>query len=425
MYNEQSTTRRPGINSLRVKLAILSAILFLFPGGGFAQNLDSKDIFAHIAVLAADSLEGRGTGTVGEIKAANYIADWFKRAGLEAKGGNNSFFEPFGVVIHYDGVPHQVTARNVVGFLDNQAEQTIVIGAHFDHLGKGYQSGSLTPESQNLIHNGADDNASGVAGVIELARYFAGNKTKEKYNFLFIAFSGEELGLLGSKFFVDHSTIPLESVAMMVNMDMVGRLEESKGVTIGGWGTSPEWERLVPALAQRNNLKYVVDSSGVGPSDHTSFYLKEKPVLFFFTGVHSDYHKPTDDAEKINAAGEQKILKLIVDLVENLGSDKQEIPFTEAGNPHPQGVQSDFKVTLGIIPDYSFNGRGLRVDAVTKKRPAAAAGIETGDIITKMGNLPIKDIYDYMKSLGEHEVGQSIDVEVRRKQENKTLRVTF
>lgn len=408
-----------------VNLAKLSALLLLFSGSGFAQNLASQDISAHIAVLAADSLEGRGTGTVGEIKAANYIADWFKRAGLEAKGGNSSFFEPFGVVIHFEGIPHQVTARNVVGFLDNQAEQTVVIGAHYDHLGKGYQSGSLTPESRNVIHNGADDNASGVAGLIELARHFAGNKTKEKYNFLFIAFSGEELGLLGSKFFVDHPTIPMESVAMMVNMDMIGRLDENKGVTIGGWGTSPEWGRLIPALAEKNDLKYAVDSSGIGPSDHTSFYLKEKPVLFFFTGVHSDYHKPSDDAEKINAIGEQKILQLIVDLVGSLSSNKQGITFTEAGNPHTQGVQSDFKVTLGIIPDYSFNGRGLRVDAVTKDRPAAAAGLETGDIITKMGDFPIKDIYDYMKSLGQYEVGQSIDVEVRRKQENKTLRVKF
>ena len=410
---------------MKVKELTLGILLLLISTISHSQNLASQDIAAHVAVLAADSLEGRGTGTLGEIKAANYIADWFGRAGLEPKGGNGSFFEPFGVVIHYEGVPHQVTARNVVGFLDNQAEQTVVIGAHYDHLGKGYQSGSLTPESRNVIHNGADDNASGVAGLIELARYFAGNKTKEKYNLLFIAFSGEELGLLGSKFFVDHPTIPLESVAMMVNMDMVGRLDEAKGVTIGGWGTSPVWGQVLPALSQKNNLKYAVDSSGVRPSDHTSFYLKEKPVLFFFTGVHSDYHKPSDDTEKINAAGERKILQLIADLVGELGKTDKVPAFTEAGNVHQQGVQSDFKVTLGIIPDYSFNGRGLRVDAVTKNRPAAAAGMVAGDIITKMGDFPIKDIYDYMKSLGKYEVGQSIDVEVRRKDESKKLRVKF
>jgi hypothetical protein len=347
------------------------------------------------------------------------------RAGLEPKGGNGSFFQPFGTVIHYEGVPHQVTARNVAGFLDNGAGQTIVIGAHYDHLGKGYQKGSLTADSEDLIHNGADDNASGTAGLIELARYFAGNGIQEKYNFLFIAFSGEELGLLGSKFYTSHPTIPMESIAFMVNMDMIGRLDESKGLTIGGWGTSPTWGLLMPALALKNTLRFAVDSSGIGPSDHTSFYLKEKPVLFFFTGVHSDYHKVTDDVDKINATGEQKILRLIADLVTELDRTGSLLPFTEAGNPHTQDVQTDFKVTLGIIPDYSFNGQGLRIDAVTKNRPAAKGGLETGDIIVRMGEYPIKDIQDYMKSLGQFESGQSIDVVVRRKEENKILRVTF
>ncbi len=399
--------------------------LLLISSGSYAQNVDPKAIMAHVAYLASDSLEGRGTATVGETKAANYIADWFEKAGLQPKGGNGSYFQPFGLVIHYEGVPHQVTARNVAGFLDNNAEQTIVIGAHYDHLGKGYQSGSLTPDSQALIHNGADDNASGVAGIIELARYFTGNDIREKYNLLFIAFSGEELGLLGSKFYADHPTIPMESVALMINMDMVGRLDERKGLTISGWGTSPVWGQVLPELAAKNKLKYAVDSSGIGPSDHTSFYLKQKPVLFFFTGVHADYHKTTDDTDKINAEGEQKILQLIAGLVTELNSRKGGIPFTEAGNPHKQEVQADFKVTLGVIPDYSFNGRGLRIDAVTKNRPADRAGMEAGDIVTKMGEFPIKDIYDYMKSLGQFEKGQSTELQVTRGQETKILRVTF
>lgn len=407
------------------KYSIATVVLFLFFKNSYAQSLDSRDILRHVQVLAADSLEGRGTATVGEIKAAHYIAGWFKQAGLEPKGGAGSYFQPFGTVIHYEGVPHQVTARNVAGFLDNGAEQTIIIGAHYDHLGKGFQSGSLTADGKDVIHNGADDNASGVAGLIELARHFAGNQVKEKYNFLFVAFSGEELGLLGSKFYTSHPTIPIESVAFMINMDMIGRLDESKGLTIGGWGTSPTWGSLIPALALKNTLKFAVDSSGIGPSDHTSFYLQQKPVLFFFTGVHSDYHKVTDDADKINATGEQKILRLIADLVTELDKVSTVITFTEAGNPHSEQVQTSFKVTLGIIPDYSFNGRGLRIDGVTKNRPAAQAGLETGDIILKMGQYPIKDIQDYMKSLGQFESGQSIDVEVRRKEENKVLRVTF
>ncbi|MPR37013.1 M28 family peptidase [Salmonirosea aquatica] len=408
-----------------IRTLFIGAGVFLFSLCAVAQDLASQDILAHIQVLASDSLEGRGTATVGEMKAARYIASWFKRAGLEPKGGNGSFFQPFGTVIHYEGIPHQVTAHNVVGFLDNGSDQTIVIGAHYDHLGKGYQTGSLTADSEDLIHNGADDNASGTAGLIELARYFAGNKVKEKYNVLFIAFSGEELGLLGSKFFTSHPTIPMESVAFMINMDMIGRLDESKGLTIGGWGTSPSWGTLLPALALKNTLKFAVDSSGIGPSDHTSFYLQQKPVLFFFTGVHSDYHKVTDDADKINAPGVSKILGLVVGLVTELDKKGGMLTFTEAGNPHTQEAQTSFKVTLGIIPDYSFNGRGLRIDGVTKNRPAAKAGLATGDIIVKMGEYPIKDIQDYMKSLGQFESGQSIDVEVRRSEESKAFRVTF
>ncbi len=404
---------------------VLTAGILLVAWNAHAQTLDSQAISAHIEYLASDSLEGRGTGTVGEIKAANYIADWFRKAGLQPMGSNGSFFQPFGVMIQYEGVPHQVTARNVTGYLDNSAAQTVVVGAHYDHLGKGYQSGSLTPDSEALIHNGADDNASGVAGIIELARYFAENRVREKYNILFVAFSGEELGLLGSKYFANHPTVPMESVACMINMDMIGRLDATKGLTIGGWGTSPAWGKVVPGLAEENDLKYAVDSSGVGPSDHTSFYLKQKPVLFFFTGVHSDYHKTTDDAEKINAVGEQKILRLIAGIISKLDGAPTSVAFTEAGNPHTQEVQSDFKVTLGVIPDYSFNGRGLRLDAITQGRPAARAGMEAGDIVTKMGEFPIKDIYDYMKSLGQFEKGQSTEVEINRNKESRILRVTF
>lgn len=410
-----------------LKYSLATVVALLFIKASYAQNLDPRAILSHVQVLAADSLEGRGTATVGEIKAAAYIAKWFKEAGLQPKGGAGSYLQPFGLVIHYEGVPHQVTAHNVAGFLDNGAEQTIVIGAHYDHLGKGFQAGSLTTNSESLIHNGADDNASGVAGLIELARYFAGNQVKEKYNFLFVAFSGEELGLLGSKFYASHPTIPMESVAFMINMDMIGRLDDSKGLTIGGWGTSPTWGALLPALALKNMLKFAVDSSGIGPSDHTSFYLKLKPVLFFFTGVHSDYHKVTDDVDKINAPGIQKILRLIADLVTELDTTKipDLLTFTEAGSTQKQDAPSDFKVTLGIIPDYSFNGRGLRIDGVTKNRPAAKAGLETGDIIVQMGPFPIKDIQDYMKSLGQFEPGQSIDLLLRRNDANKTVRVTF
>lgn len=393
--------------------------------GTYSQKLLPKDIKSHVEYLASDELEGRGTASLGEIRAANYIASWFKEAGLVPMGDIGTYFQPFQVVMSYEGVPHQVMARNVVGFLDNQEEKTIVIGAHFDHLGKGYQSGSLSPDSKDLIHNGADDNASGTSGLIELARYFAENDIKENFNFLFIAFSGEELGLFGSKFFASHPTIPMEKVAFMINMDMIGRYEMDKGITIGGWGTSPAWGKFMPKIAKQNEVKYAVDSSGIGPSDHTSFYLKEIPVLFFFTGIHSDYHKPSDDADKINAEGESKILKLVTDLVSDLNKSGEVPSFTEAGNPHAQATQQTFKVTLGIIPDYSFSGKGLRIDGISKDRPAEVAGMKAGDIIVRMGEYPVKDIQDYMKNLGKFEKGQLTEVEVKRNDKVKVLQVTF
>lgn len=390
-----------------------------------AQQITASAIKKHVELLASDAFEGRGTATLGEIKAANYIADLFQKSGLKPAGTQGTYFQPFQLTAGVEGVAHQMTARNVVGFLDNGAEKTIVIGGHYDHLGKGYQSGSLSPDSKNFIHNGADDNASGTAGVIELAKYFSANVAKEKHNFLFIAFSGEELGLLGSKHYTESPTIPLASISAMINMDMIGRLNDEKGLIISGWGTSPAWGKIIPDLAKKQNMKFTVDSSGVGASDHTSFYLKNIPVLQFFTGVHSDYHKTSDDADKINAEGEAKILNLIAAIVEKLDSDPVEPAFLTAGNPHQAATASNFKVTLGVMPDYSFSGKGLKIDAVSKARPAEAAGILAGDIITRLAGKTINSIYDYMEVLGEHEKGQQVDAELLRGTEKKTVKVTF
>lgn len=390
-----------------------------------SQQISADTIRKHINYLASDSLEGRGTGTPGEILAANYIAESFQHSGLEPKGDREGYFQPFKLNITFGKTAHPVIGRNVVGFLDNGAEKTIVIGAHYDHLGKGYQSGSLSPDSKGKIHNGADDNASGTSGLLELARYLSKNKIKERYNFLFIAFSGEELGLLGSKFFVDNPTISLESIAFMINMDMIGRFGKEKGLTIGGWGTSSWWGKLVPKAASKVSVEYKTDSSGVGPSDHSSFYLKDKPVLFLFTGSHSDYHKPSDDADKINVDGEVKILNLVTAILEGVDKEKGVPDFKQAGNPHTQSTQSSFKVTLGIMPDYAFSGKGLRMDGVTQGRPAHKAGMKSGDIVLKMGDLVINDIQDYMKALGSFEKGQTIDVEISSGSEKKVVKVTF
>ena len=409
-----------------MKKILLSIALFISASAiSKAQTIASSDIKKHVDLLASDEFEGRGTATLGEIKAANYIADLFKKSGLKPAGTNGTYFQPFQVTVGVDGISHQMTARNVVGFLDNGAEMTIVVGGHFDHLGKGYQSGSLSPDSKNFIHNGADDNASGTAGVLELAKYFSANTVKEKHNFLFIAFSGEELGLLGSKYYTETPTIPLTSISAMINMDMIGRLNEEKGLIISGWGTSPAWGKIIPELAKKQNMKYTIDSSGVGASDHTSFYLKNIPVLQFFTGTHTDYHKISDDSEKINAGGEAKILNLIANILKKLDDEEAEPGFLTAGNPHAGATTSNFKVTLGVMPDYSFSGKGLKIDAVSKARPAEIAGIQAGDVITKLAGKTISTIYDYMEVLGAHEKGQQVEAEFLRGTEKKTTKVTF
>ena len=257
-----------------------------------------------VSFLADDKLEGRQTGTPGELKAAEYIQKRFKDLGLTAKG-TNGFYQDF--TFKPKTNPHEevkftenadgtITGRNVIGFLDNKAENTVIIGAHFDHLGYG-GDGSLH-RGEKAIHNGADDNASGVAVLLNLI-----SKLKEKNtnnNYLFMAFSGEEMGLLGSNYFVKNPTIDTKAVSYMINMDMVGRLKDS-ALAVYGTGTSPIFKQTLKS--HNNNFKLIQKESGVGPSDHTSFYLADIPVLHFFTGQHGDYHKPSDDIETLNYEG--------------------------------------------------------------------------------------------------------------------------
>jgi hypothetical protein len=318
-----------------------------------------------------------------------------------------------------------VQASNVVGFLDNGSDKTIVIGAHYDHLGKGDQGSSLEANSVGNIHNGADDNASGTAGLIEMAKFYAKNNIKEKHNFLFIGFSGEELGLIGSKYYADNATVDLKSVNCMINMDMIGRYRDDKGLTIGGWGTSSFWGKNIPQLAINQGVKYNVDSAGVGPSDHTSFYLKNLPVLFFFTGAHQEYHKPSDDANLINAEGEVKILELAKSLIEKIEIAPKLDFIQVANNPHAGNARSSFKVTMGIIPDYAYDKGGVRIDGVSKGRPAEIAGIQAGDVIMKLGENSTTDVQEYMKALGKFEKGQTIDAEIKRGAEKLILKITF
>lgn len=312
------------------------------------------------------------------------------------------------------------TGTNVAGYIDNGAAGTIVIGAHYDHLGLGEDNNSLAPGEQ-AVHNGADDNASGIAALLELGRMLKASKLKS-HNYLLIAFSGEEQGLFGSKYFTEHATVPVKDMNYMVNMDMIGRLGSEKGLQIGGIGTSPSWGGLVGKALPRG-LKVQYDSSGTGPSDHISFYRKSVPVLFFFTGIHSDYHKPGDDAEKINYEGELTIVKLIYDIIA-ASENQPKLTFTQTREMQ-MGTSTRFTVTLGIMPDYTYNKGGLRVDDVSEGKPAQKAGMQTGDVITALGEHAVSDIETYMKALSAFKKGDSTQVKVKRGSEDKIFPINF
>ena len=315
------------------------------------------------------------------------------------------------------------TGNNVVGYINNGAENIVILGAHYDHLGYGEDGNSLYKGTEKLIHNGADDNASGTAALIELAKLLKQSKYKNN-NYLFVAFSGEELGLFGSKYFTEHPTVDLKKANYMINMDMVGRLNDTSHVlTIGGYGTSPAWGNL---FINNDDKKYFVlkfDSSGTGPSDHTSFYRKDIPVLFFFTGIHKDYHKPTDDYDKINFMGELQVVKYIYGLVENLNT-KGKITFTKTREMQSNS-SAHFSVTLGIMPDYTFSGSGVRVDGVSDGRPAQKAGLQIGDVIVQLGDVPVSSLDTYMHALSTFKKGDNTKVKYKRGNDMAEAAVQF
>ena len=317
------------------------------------------------------------------------------------------------------------TGRNVIAYLDNGAARTVVLGAHYDHLGYGEDNNSMLRTGEKLIHNGADDNASGTAALIELGRILKAAKQKNN-NYLFIAFSAEELGLNGSKFFTENPTINFSNVNYMINMDMVGRLNDSSNVvTVGGYGTSPQWSSLIDPANKKNPFVIHIDSSGTGPSDHTSFYRKDIPVLFFFTGLHTDYHKPSDDADKINYIGETKIINYITSIVNSPVTIDQKLAFTKTRETQTTSSMRSGGVTMGIMPDYTFAGAGIRCDGVTDGRPAQKAGLKAGDIITKVGDYTISSMESYMQTLGKFQKGDKAKVKFKRGNNEMETEVQF
>ncbi|HKO98853.1 MAG TPA: M20/M25/M40 family metallo-hydrolase [Pyrinomonadaceae bacterium] len=359
-----------------------------------------------------------------------------------------------------DLVRRKVSATNVIGILDGSdpvlKKEVIVIGAHYDHLGLGGE-GSLAPQ-ESAIHHGADDNASGTAGVLELARVFSSRDMRPRRTIIFIAFGGEEEGLLGSNYYVNNPIVPLANTIAMINMDMIGRMK-NRSLTIGGVGTAPEWRPMIesanslqgvvvtatasprsiaprgmPMVVSANGSTIVTNDTskqfqltlnedGYGPSDHSSFYSKQIPVLFFWTGNHEDYHKPTDTADKINYQDETQILKLVGQLIRDVDAAEKRPTYTVAKAASP-GRSTGFRVYLGTIPNYADSDNGLLLDGVREDSPAAKAGLKAGDRIVKLAGREVRNVYDYTAALGEMKAGEEYEVELMRSNERLTLKLT-
>ncbi len=378
-----------------------------------------------IAFLASDEMEGREIGTAGEIKASEYIAERFKQIGLMPKGENKTYFQHFSKKIKSN--PHaaepaaddaEIKGRNVIGYIDNGAKSTVVIGAHFDHLGYGKEGSLYTGPA--AIHNGADDNSSGVSMLLFLASVLK-EKKKQANNYIFIAFSGEEKGLWGSNYFVNHPIVPISEINYMINMDMVGRLNEERALAINGTGTSP----VFPAILDKANnkkLKIKKMESGVGPSDHTSFYLQNLPVLAFFTGQHSDYHKPSDDMQLLNYGGMRDISIYVLNVIEDL-NDNGKLLFTKTKDESSDAPK--FTVSLGVVPDYLYDGKGMRIDGVREGKPAFKADLQKGDIVLKMNDTEVVDMMSYMKALAMFKAGEKAKVLIKRGDKEIVKEVKF
>lgn len=410
---------------------VVSILFILIFGIGFSacdrENQTKEEqvsIQDHIYFLSDENLNGRLAGTAGEATAANYIADQFLSYGLLPAGDEGTYVQQF---VLQGPIPQAMEmenhiSRNVVGFIEgtDSSGQYIIVGAHYDSQGMGGMI-SMDNESEPSIHPGADDNASGTAGLLHLADYFSDNTPSK--NMLFIAFSGEELGLLGSRYFVEQMKISPDSIGAMINLDMIGRMTDNQ-LTIFGTGTSDRWTEIIDS-AESDSLNITPTPSGAGASDHASFYEVGIPVLHYFTGTHENYHRSSDTADKINIRGIHRVMDHIIELVESLDKiDAVDIGFIESTDPH--SATFDFEgPTLGVLPDYSYSGRGFRVESVRDGEAADLGGIRDGDVIVRMDNIEIADIYDYMESLSEFKSEDQVSVTVRREGEEVTLNVQF
>lgn len=344
-------------------------------------------------------------------------------------------FDKVSIDFKTDVIKVEGKTSNVIGVIEGSDPQLraeyIVLGAHYDHLGLG-GSESLAAKPEGSIHHGADDNASGTSALIELARVLSLQRANIKRSVIFMAFGAEEIGLLGSAAYTKNPVVPLASTVAMFNMDMVGRLREG-ALTVGGVGTSPIWKPLLEKLnapteggssnAGVPRFKLSFNQDGFGPSDHQSFYVRDIPVLFFFTGTHDDYHKPSDTAEKINTEGIRQIAEFVREIATTVANEPQRIAFTRV-QTQQRATGRGFRISLGTVPNYSDQDNGLKLDGVRAGSPAEKTGLRAGDVVIKLAHIQIKNVYDYTYALGELKAGEEVDVVIRRDGQELKLKIT-
>ena len=376
----------------------------------------ARRVLADVRFLADDRQEGRGVGTAGLTRAGAYIRDGFARAGLQTS------FQDFTIPPDAPAVLHTTlggtATRNVVAILPGTSPalrgEVVVIGAHYDHLGLG-GFGALDPDSTGRVHNGADDNASGTAALLEIARLLAGRRTPPARTVVLVAFSGEELGTIGSSYFVQHPVPqPADSIYAMLNLDMVGRLRGARLLALGA-ATAKEFPALLDSLNTPPRFDLRASGDGWGPSDHAVFFAARRPVLHFFTDLHEDYHRSTDDWDKINAGGIAQVAQFVADLTWALATRPGPLTFVDA--PRPQATAaggSGYGAYLGTIPDMTGSPGGVRITGVRAGSPAEAAGLKAGDVITAIGAKVVANLYDMTDALRSHQAGDTVMIVVKR-----------
>jgi hypothetical protein len=396
---------------MRKQVAFLT-LAAAFAAARLPAQSATERVAQDLRYLADDQREGRGVGTAGLDSAGAYIAAAFARIGLKP-AGDDGFFQRFTVDSTAPAAAHAgvggARTRNVVALLPGSgalANEAVVIGAHYDHLGKRV-FGSLDPDSVGVVHNGADDNASGTTALIEIARRLKERRAPSARTIVFVAFSGEELGLLGSTYYVKHPARPLNATYAMVNLDMVGRLG-TRNLTVFGAETAREFPALLDSIAGAYQMAVTGTGDGWGRSDQESFYTQDVPVLHFFTGVHEDYHRTTDDWQKIDFPGLVRVAEVASDLAWRLATRTAPLTLVKAPPPRPVAGGGGYGAYLGTIPDMTESPGGVRITGVRAGSPAEQAGLKGGDILIQLGDTPIKNLYDMTDALRAHKPGETV-----------------